>query len=461
MNVRTRTPGPFVGRFVARNRVERHRSDSSAAPSKAVLRLPATVLALIMALAGCRGTSPEILAGSSPRAVCPTSSRPAMAVNSPRSRAGAAFRLLPGRSPDSSDEAAGESPASSGPRKSGAALPDEAESPLDLSRVDVSEARRFQFHGRADVTYAHFASSSNVDGFRADQVVALSPGVYGEYRLRDWLFVVAEIEYDGLEESIEVDQAVLKADAIEDFLTVRLGRYYFPFGLEKEYYSPSRNRLVDRPAAFRQIYPGTYADNGVFVEGKYTHHTDWTLGYEAAVTQGLRGFDREDGPKTLRDNNGTPQIGGRLHFRPRSGLTLGTSYTIGFWDDDNEHVLDFFGVDARLDLLEFELRTEYVGGRVQGTPEFTTFFRHGWYVHLEREFEIELRYLHSLVPVFRVDWINSNDESSNKLDLSRYSFGLATFFLEHLQLKLEFSVSDERGREISNNGFLGQLVFDW
>ena len=92
------------------------------------------------------------------------------------------------------------------------------------------------------------------------------------------------------------------------------------------------------------------------------------------------------------------------------------------------------------------MRAEYVGGRVEGTEEFGTFFRHGWYLHIEREFETRLRFLHSVVPIFRVDWMDANDSEKDFLDVTRYSFGLATFFLENLIYKVEFSLSDERGR---------------
>jgi hypothetical protein len=289
----------------------------------------------------------------------------------------------------------------------------------------------------------------------------ISPAIYAELRLLDWLFIVGEVEYDGREETLEIDQAVFRIDALEDLLTLRIGRYYFPFGLEKEYYSPVRNLLVDRPAAFRQVYPGTYADNGLFVEGKYIHPLAWTLGYEAAVTQGLQGFDREDLPRTLRDNNDSPQAGGRVYFKPRPELSVGVSYTLGIYDDDDREALDFFGVDGELKLLDFRMRAEYVGGRVEGTEEFGTFFRHGWYFHIEREFETRLRFLHAVVPVFRVDWMDANDSEKNFLDVTRYSFGVATFFLENLIFKLEFSLSDERGQAVSNNGFLTQLVFFW
>jgi hypothetical protein len=331
---------------------------------------------------------------------------------------------------------------------------------LHLEQVDLSEASPFRFHGRLDVAYVHFASSTNVDHWSRDQVFPVSPGVFAEYRLLDWLFVVGEIEYDGQEDSVEVDQAVFRLD-LDELLTLRLGRYYFPFGLEKEYYSPSRNTLVDRPAPFRRVYPGTYADQGLFVEGRYLHHTTWAIGYEAAVTQGLRGIDRDDTPETLEDNNDTPQVGGRIYFQPRPELTLGASYTVGYYDDADRRTLDFFGVDARFELFEVAVRAEYVGGSVEGGDEYADFFRQGWYLHIEKEIEIERRFLHAIVPVFRVDWIDANDDEPDFLDVTRYSLGLATFFREDLQLKLEYSISNERGDDLSNNGFLSQIVFHW
>lgn len=333
---------------------------------------------------------------------------------------------------------------------------------LDLQKVEVTDAYPLQFHGRVDLAFVHFGDSRNVDEFRRNQTLPISSGLFLEYRFSDRISVVTEIEYEGREEELEVDQAALRIDIVEDLLTLRLGRYYFPFGLERLYYAPNRNTLVDRPAAFRQVYPGTYVDNGIFAGGKYVHHTNWALGYDGAITQGLRGFDREDLPTTLEDNNDAPQVGGRVYFEPRPELSFGVSYTLGYWNDTGSQRIEFFGADVSLEVGEVAVRAEYVGGGVDGTEEFGSFFRQGWYVHVEREFEFHRPLLHALVPVFRMDWIDANNDVSDILDVTRYAFGLATFFREDLQLKAEYSLNDERGRaDIGNDGFLTQLVFDW
>ena len=333
---------------------------------------------------------------------------------------------------------------------------------LDIGQVDVSGAGAFQFHGRLDLTYVYFGDSRNVDDYRRSQIFPLSPGLYGEYEFTRGVFAVAEIEWDGREEEFEVDQAVLRFDLIDELLTLRVGRYYFPFGLERQYYSPSRNELVDRPAPFRQVYPGTFSDNGFFLSGKYHHHTDWTLGYEGAISQGLRGIERDDRPETLQDNNDTPQLGARVFFQPRPELAVGASYTIAYWNDRDDDILDFFGFDLRLQIWELEVRAEYVGGRVEGSPDYAGFFRQGWYVHVEREIELDLPYLEALVPVARIDWIDSNRDVSDFLDVTRYSPGVSLHFPNDIKLKLQGSFSDERGRgDVSNNGFLAQLVYFW
>lgn len=332
---------------------------------------------------------------------------------------------------------------------------------IDLGKVDTSDARWFQFHGRADITAVHFGDERNVEEFEENEVIPLSPAIFAELRLRDWFSVVAEVEYDGLEESVEVDQAVFLFKPLEEHLIIRAGRYYFPFGLERKYYSPVQNSLVQRPAAFRKVYPGTYADQGIFFEGKFTHHTDWTLGYEAAVTQGLQGPDPDDLPKDFDDANPSPQPGGRVYFSPRPELTFGVSYLLGNYDKNDKLLLDFFGADLRLHLYELEVRFEYVGGHVDHAPGLGNLFRQGWYLHVEREIEVGLRWLDSITPAFRIDWIDPDDTVTDFLDLTRYSAGVDVHLRERLQVKVEVSWSDERSRDVGNDGVLGQVVYSW
>ena len=182
---------------------------------------------------------------------------------------------------------------------------DEDEVFLKLDEIDVREVRPWTLRLRADATFAFFESENNVEGFEEEQVISWNPAVYSEWRFTDALALALEVDYDGIIEQLGSDQAHVRFEALKDLLTLKVGRNYFPFGLEKSYYSPLRNNLIQRPAAFRVIYPGTYADNGIHLLGKYTHSSGRVLGYEAAVVQGLRGFRREDlpGPLDLRDND--------------------------------------------------------------------------------------------------------------------------------------------------------------
>ena len=220
---------------------------------------------------------------------------------------------------------------------------------------------------------------------------------------------------------------------------------------------------MQRPAAFRVIYPGTYADNGIHLLGKYTHSSGRVLGYEAAVVQGLRGFRREDlpGPLDLRDNNDTPQAGGRIYFEFSPALSVGASYTAGYYDDDDSNLQDYFGGDLRFDAVGFQVRSEYLGNHVRDTAEFGDIFRHGFYVHVEREFVLDLPWMYSLIPVARVDWMHWDDGVDDNFDMTRVSVGLAALLNQYIRVKLEYAVSDERADDVANDGLLAQIVLSW
>jgi len=122
---------------------------------------------------------------------------------------------------------------------------------------------------------------------------------------------------------------------INDYLTVRAGKFILPFGTFMERLHPSWiNRFTSRPLGFGHggIAPG--AEVGVELRGAfYLGNTKWN--YSGYVTNGPALNEGDDEPEEagqlmfgqLVDNNGSKAFGGRLGFLPfsNSSLEIGVS----------------------------------------------------------------------------------------------------------------------------------------
>jgi hypothetical protein len=152
----------------------------------------------------------------------------------------------------------------------------------------------------------------------------------------------------------------------EDPLRLRLGKFYVPFGIERFYQNGPRNPLVDRPAPFIQIIPGTFSDTGIGVSGeqRVAAGPELIAEYEVALMNGLGSnlFDSAREARQNRDNNASKALASRLGARYDRWLFLGTSFLYGESDDGDEDDFTALGADLRLDWAPFTFRgVERVG----------------------------------------------------------------------------------------------------
>lgn len=322
-----------------------------------------------------------------------------------------------------------------------------AESPLEV-------------HGRFDVTVGFFESRSNVDGFDRDFIDVLNPAIYLSYSLVPRLRAVVEIEYEGQDGEIDVDQMLLELDVPEIGGSVDFGVNYVPFGVERFYYSSTTNPLVDRPSPFRRIFPGSYSDFGVFVDAAHEFEEDgFRIRAEAALTRALHGPDRDDRPDSVVDGTDEPQGTARLGFRLVPGLEVGVSALRGSFDErEGKGRLALLGGDVVIGDALRRVRVEYLEGPVeQSAAAGGDFRRKGWYVEGYHRFPFDRPWLRAIEAVVRFDWLDENSEVRDFRDVRRTAVGLNWVPQEHMRLKLEYLFADERFEEIRNDGFLAQF----
>jgi hypothetical protein len=81
--------------------------------------------------------------------------------------------------------------------------------------------------------------------------------------LKEYAEAWIEVEFEHGSEKIELDQAEIRLTPFDLDLTLAMGRFYAPFGVERfTWYHPT-SELVTRPVAFRQVVPGNWYETGV------------------------------------------------------------------------------------------------------------------------------------------------------------------------------------------------------
>ncbi|MGE3163918.1 MAG: hypothetical protein AB7O52_03365 [Planctomycetota bacterium] len=317
----------------------------------------------------------------------------------------------------------------------------------------------FDVHARADLTVAHFGDSRNVDGYDRNFVNTLSPALSARWEPYEGYRLLTEIEYSGRDGKLEVDQLLVEADFLAGRARLGTGLTYVPFGIERRFYSPVSNPLVDRPSPFQRVFPGSYSDIGVFLSGGLNGESGRGFEAEVALTRSLRGPRREDRADGFLREDEEGQMAGRLGVQVTPHLAVGVSGLITWFERYGvNRRLDLYGVDV-LWQTEFEhVRFEFVGGHVE-EPRLRggDFHRSGWYVEFYRRFPIDRPYLKAIETVVRIDSLDEDSRVRDFRDVERWAFGINWVSTRHSRLKFQYEVSDERGHEISNNAFFTQL----
>lgn len=318
----------------------------------------------------------------------------------------------------------------------------------------------FTVHGRADLLYYHFGSSQNVDDLDHTAIDTQRPAILLRYDFNERLAWITEIEFEGDSNEVDVEELMFRLAIPEVSSHLDLGINIIPFGIERHYYSPVSNPLIDRPSPFRRILPGTYSDWGVFTYTKLTSDAGRSFTAELAATRGLKGPGREDRADDIPDASDELQGSGRLALAPLPGFAIGAS---GLFVQPNRRGVSqmiLLGGDVAWTGDNHHVRFEYIEGPVQQRPVVgPNFRRKGWYAEVMRRFPWEDGPLRGVELVFRYDALDENSRVKDHRDVARWAFGFNLLFPRNFRLKLEYEINDERHEEISNNAFFAQLVW--
>jgi hypothetical protein len=271
------------------------------------------------------------------------------------------------------------------------------------------------------------------------------------------LFAAGEVEYEHAGEEIALEYAYFGYAGIRNF-RILAGKFIIPFGrFNKDLHPSWINKMTDRPHGFRDIFPQTYSDVGLWLTGAFplsaaggsrlTYDIFGVNGLMGEDGGGIRGFRGNDRERQTNGRDKNKAVGGRLglEFGPQ-GFDIGASVYTGNYSDDNDVDLNltFFGADAAWRKSGFEIRAEFVTADQKATAEDLR--KTGGYA--QAAYLIKSRW----EPVLRFSARNMPGESE---DQNRLSFGLNFYVSAASAVRAVYHVNSEKsGFETDNNSFV-------
>lgn len=246
-------------------------------------------------------------------------------------------------------------------------------------------------------------------------------------QIRHNLWLETELEYEHGGQKIELDRVELFWQLAEP-ATIYMGRFYAPFGIERRYWYPSLNSMINRPLPSREIALANWYSVGVGIKGEIPLPMSFMLNYDFAITNGLtsplRSVLHPDGRAQIptRDNNTDKAPVGRMGFSPFRGLELGTSFYTGKYDEDERYGISLLGGDVGWKFKDLSITGEYIWSlaeTAQGDQR-----KSGLYLQTAYQLLKEHKYLNYLELAVRYDTLDPDRNVINSKDLSRLTLGL-------------------------------------
>lgn len=284
-------------------------------------------------------------------------------------------------------------------------------------------------------------------------------------RIRENLWIETELEYEHGGLRIELDRAELFWRLAES-ATIYMGKFYAPFGIERERWYPSVNSLISRPMPSRDIAQANWYSVGVGVSGTIPLRLTSALNYDFAIINGLVGHSHGDlhtgSPSDVvnGENNADKAPVGRIGISPFRGLEFGASFYTGKYDEDELYRVTLFGGDVGWKFKDLSLRGEYIWSPVEMAQRDRD--RSGLYIQAAYQLLKEHKYLNYLEFAVRYDTLDPDRDVVNNQDQHRFTLGLNISPYPHFLFKVNYEIATERAApKVANNGIWIQSVVDF
>lgn len=217
-------------------------------------------------------------------------------------------------------------------------------------------------------------------------------------------------------------------------VTVKAGLYLVPFGLYNRAGRPHETPLIGRPLNLESIYPSSWRDLGLVVEGVIGF-----LSYSGYLGSGLSGTEGLGSGQQFRDNNTDWAKGGRIGLALGSDVRAGVSYYTGKHDAEGQRDIVLEGVDLAWVTAQWEVHGEYTKGLIENPEPFEKGRSEGTSIWMLMGFR-------SLQPVGSFQTVKVEDPylgDAISQDRSRWTLGLRWVLSPNLFIKLEYAWNKE------------------
>jgi len=230
--------------------------------------------------------------------------------------------------------------------------------------------------------------------------------------------------------------------------TVKAGLFLVPFGTWNRSSRPFQTVLVRTPLNLEYLYPESWRDIGVVVEGQVG-----VLTYSAYLGSGLAEAERLGGGQQFEDNNNDWAKGCRLGLVFSQQIQAGISYYTGKMDEQGLRDLTLEGADLAWVTPQWEVRGEYTKALIDNPDPFERGKSEGWSVWMT----MSLRSIQPFGSYQTVEYTDAYHGGGIALDHSRWAAGLRFVLNGSLFIKAEYDWNKEKGTALKNNQLQVQL----
>jgi hypothetical protein len=230
--------------------------------------------------------------------------------------------------------------------------------------------------------------------------------------------------------TVQLEQAWIGLVPSKAF-NIKAGLYLVPFGGWNQASRPYQTLLVGTPLNLEFLYPQSWRDIGLIVDGQVGVVT-----YAAYVGNGLKLEDADslrDGQQ-FSDNNKDKAVGGRVGLTFSQGIEAAVSYYTGKYDNLNERRLTLEGADFRWMTPQWEVRAEATRAIIKNPESFGEGKCEGYAVWAVMSFA----HLQPVGSFQKVKYTDPFHGGGIALDLSRWTAGFRYVFAPNLFLKAEY-----------------------
>lgn len=335
----------------------------------------------------------------------------------------------------------------------------------------INDDDRLSIRGYGEFNYNQPYSSSTIyNGKLEVRRLVLFTG----YKFDDKTSFVAEIEIEHANE-IYLEQAFIN-HRLHRNVNLRVGLMLIPMGIVNEYHEPTTFNGVERPNIDRYIYPTTWREMGIGLQGIVPRAN---IAYQVYLVNGFKGHDGEKG--LINEVNGfrsgrqkgvgsimsSPNLTAKIDYIGLKNLKLGVSTYLGKTQsplyngvDRNDMAqlatadssvvgLSMVGVDARYALDQLRLRGQAILGSISNTAEYNAFTGsmlsdriQGYYVEAAYNV-LPAKNRYQLFPFVRYEEYNTQAQASELLNTDQsertdITAGLSFFLHQGAVLKADY-----------------------